>query len=114
GDLRSWSAAWWRPRWRWGRRCLLPSARGSLISTGRSCWRATGRTGFATTAAAFTRRRRRCGDETERPSARAGAELDFTRRPKKPPCKQHEETKDEWPCAASNSSRLAACCEPCY
>ena len=33
----SWSAAWWRPRWRWRRRCWWRSVRAWSISTGRSC-----------------------------------------------------------------------------
>ena len=59
--LASWSAAWWRRRSRWRPRSCSRSARASSISTGRCCWRATARTGCATTAAWFIRRRRRCG-----------------------------------------------------
>src|SRR5262245_58550854 len=45
-------------------------------------------------AAAFIRRRRRCGDETEQPSARAGAELDFTQAAEDAVLQQDEETKE--------------------
>ena len=63
--LRSWSAAWSRPRCRWRRRCCSRSRRGSSISTARCCSRTTARTGCATRAASFTRRHLRCGDSAD-------------------------------------------------
>ena len=53
---------------------LLVAQRARVVDLdGRCCSRATGRTACATTAAAFTRRRRRCGDETWRRRSDGGA-----------------------------------------
>ena len=57
----SWSAAWWRPRSPWRRRCWWRSGRAWSISTGRCCSPRTAPTGCATMAAWSIRRPRPCG-----------------------------------------------------
>ena len=62
-DSPLWSAAWWRPRWRWRRPCWWRSARAWSISTVRCCSSRIDPTRCAITAVSSTRPSRRCGGE---------------------------------------------------